>query len=123
SNASRSTSGKTPLSASHRPIIDSSPVSWNSVPGESPLSMTSVAWAARDLPWLALTELRFDSRSMPTGGIPTDVTCAARDPDISADGGGTYAGGGESLSASPGISLVPHSSQKRDVSKFSFRHV
>jgi hypothetical protein len=59
------------------------------------------------------------SGSKATGGIPTDVTLTGRANEL-ADGGGTYAGGGSTGAAA--INLLPHSSQKRDVSRFAVWH-
>jgi len=53
------------------------------------------------------------SGSKATGGIPTEVTLTglANEP---AEGGGTYGGGS--------TSLLPHSSQNLDVSRFAVWH-
>jgi hypothetical protein len=65
-------SGKIPLSASHRPMTDSSLVMENDVPADWPRSIVSVACAAAE------RELSFElstvnSEPTGTGGDPTEV--------------------------------------------------
>lgn len=87
--------------------------------------MTNEEWATPELIFLTADNGVGGSGSKATGGIPTEVTLTGRENEF-ADGGGTYAGGGGVCSIGCGgivaINLLPHSSQKRDESRFAVWH-
>ena len=128
SSESRSTSGKTPPSASHRPICVSAALSRNCLPTDLPRSIISFARALSALP----TE---DERLRPAAALP-DATSGwgiwdgDREPFCpSASARNKPASGGSAtefcreLGPKFGLKGAPHSSQYWAPSRFSVLHL
>jgi hypothetical protein len=95
-------------------MVESSLTRRNSVPGEPPRSITSIACAE---PGFAAGAEDADTASIGnTGGISIDVALDGRAKE-GEDAGGTY-WGGASVVCPDDESFVPHSSQNLEVSRF-----
>ena len=128
SSESRSTSGKTPPSASHRPISDSAALKRNCLPTDLPRSIISFA---RDLSAeptdderLTAVALLLDATS--GWGIwdgdrePFCPSCSARSKPAP---GGSVTAFGRELGPKFGLKAAPHSSQYWAPSRFSVLHL